>query len=68
MSEPGGTTVVYVWDVLDPAGARLHRIQGQEKVTRRFGRRLAAVPPAAMQAIADRTIDELATWLSAQSG
>ena len=31
MSEGGSTTVIYVWDVLDPAGNRLHRIQGQAK-------------------------------------
>lgn len=68
LSEPTGTTVVYVWDVLDPAGARLHRIQGQEKVAGASGEGWAAVPPAAMQAIADRTIDELAAWLLAQSG
>jgi hypothetical protein len=31
-SDGGKVTVVYVWDVLDSTGGRLHRIQGQESV------------------------------------
>ena len=31
MTEGKETTVIYVWDVYDPAGNRLHRIQGQQK-------------------------------------
>ncbi|RVB65631.1 hypothetical protein ENZ75_27490, partial [Mesorhizobium sp. M7A.F.Ca.CA.002.04.1.1] len=31
MSEGADTTVIYVWDVYDPAGNRLHRINGQQK-------------------------------------
>ena len=30
MTEGKDTTVVYVWDVYDPAGTRLHRINGQQ--------------------------------------
>ncbi len=67
MSEGGSTTVIYVWDVLDPGGNRLHRIQGQAKAKGR-GEGWAAVPPAIMQAIADRTIDDFAQWLSTQHG
>ena len=26
------TTLIYVWDVLDPPDQRIHRIQGQESV------------------------------------
>ena len=67
MSEGGSTTVIYVWDVLDPGGNRLHRIQGQAKAKGR-GEGWAAVPPAIMQAIADRTIDDFAQWLSTSTG
>jgi hypothetical protein len=31
VTEGKDTTVVYVWDVYDPAGNRLHRINGQMK-------------------------------------
>jgi len=33
MSEGKETTVIYVWDVYDPSGNRLHRINGQQKAT-----------------------------------
>ena len=63
ISDEGGTTVIFVWDVLDPAGNRLHRIQGQEKARGGSGEGWVAVTPETMEAIADRTVDELATWL-----
>ena len=31
LAEADGTTVIYVWDVFDMGGTRLHRIQGQER-------------------------------------
>ena len=67
MPEGGSTTVIYVWDVLDPSGNRLHRIQGQAKAEGK-GEGWAAVPPAIMQAIADRTIDDFVQWLAARTG
>lgn len=63
LTEGNETTVVYVWDVYDPAGTRLHRINGQQKVPISGGDGWSSVPPAAMQTIADTTVDQLATWL-----
>jgi hypothetical protein len=68
ISEGRDTIVIYVWDVLDPAGNRLHRIQGQEKTPARGGEGWSSVPPALMQAIADRTIDQFVAWLATQPG
>jgi hypothetical protein len=69
ITEGKQTTVIYVWDVLDPAGNRLHRIQGQQKVAAAGGRDgWASVPAETMQAIADQTVDQLTQWLSAKSG
>ncbi|MBB2971229.1 hypothetical protein [Mesorhizobium sp. RMAD-H1] len=65
LAEGGQTTVLYVWDILDPAGNRLHRIQGQEKVAGSAPDTWSAVPPSAMEAIADRTMQEYASWLAA---
>jgi hypothetical protein len=59
-------TVVYVWDVLDNSGARLHRIQGQESVPGRSGDAWAAVPPEVMQQIGVSTIAEYMKWKGAQ--
>lgn len=68
MSEGRETTVIYVWDVLDPAGNRLHRIQGQQKTPATNSEGWASVSAPAMQAIADQTIDQLASWLSTSAG
>ncbi|RWF00595.1 MAG: hypothetical protein EOS81_09950, partial [Mesorhizobium sp.] len=64
MSEGKDTTVIYVWDIYDPSGNRLHRINGQQKApTVGSGEGWPAVAPATMHAIADQTIDQLAAWL-----
>ncbi|MCT7374805.1 hypothetical protein [Chelativorans salis] len=58
------TTVIYVWDVLDPSGNRLHRIQGQQKVPGGEGDGWSSVTGQTMETIADRTVDDLAAWLT----
>lgn len=67
LTEGGQTTVIYVWDVYDPSGNRLHRINGQQKASGN-GEGWAAVPPATMQAIADSTVDQLTSWLASSTG
>ncbi|MET0600019.1 MAG: hypothetical protein ABWZ57_19370 [Mesorhizobium sp.] len=68
ISEGRETIVIYVWDVLDPAGNRLHRIQGQEKAPARGAEGWASVTPAVMQRIGDQTVDQLLVWLAAKPG
>ena len=74
MSEGKDTTVIYVWDVYDPAGNRLHRINGQQKSASvnsgnsGGGDSWKGVSPATMQAIADQTIDQFAAWLGGKAG
>ncbi|CDX15876.1 conserved exported hypothetical protein [Mesorhizobium sp. ORS 3324] len=64
MSEGKDTTVIYVWDIYDPSGNRLHRINGQQKAPSvGSGEGWPAVAPATMQAIADQTIDQFTAWL-----
>ncbi|MBC2886030.1 hypothetical protein H7Q97_11565 [Ochrobactrum sp. CM-21-5] len=65
LSEDNQTTVLYVWDVLDASGNRLHRIQGQEKVQGAAADSWSVVPASAMQAIADRTMQDYSSWLAA---
>ena len=64
----GKVTVVYVWDVLDAAGARLHRIQGQETVPASGGDPWAAVPAATMQLIGQKTMSEYVQWRQSRAG
>lgn len=69
LSEGKDTTVIYVWDIYDPAGNRLHRISGQQKTPSANGAEgWNAVSPAVMQTIADSTIDQLSTWLAGSVG
>ena len=68
ISEDGVTTVIYVWDVIDPAGTRIHRIQGQTRAPATGGEGWDGVQPATMEAIADETIDRLAAWLTMRQG
>jgi hypothetical protein len=67
-SDSGKVTVVYVWDVLDNGGARLHRIQGQESVPSAAQDPWAAVPASVMQQIASKTITEFSSWREARGG
>jgi hypothetical protein len=72
ISEGKDTTVIYVWDVYDPAGNRLHRINGQMKAPSASSGAGAdswkGVSPATMQAIADQTIDQFAAFLGGKAG
>jgi len=63
VAEERQTIVIYVWDVADKSGNRLHRIQGQERVSG-TGNGWDAVDEATVTRIGQRTIDELADWLS----
>jgi hypothetical protein len=67
-ADGGKVTVVYVWDVLDNAGARLHRMQGQETLPAQGSDPWAAVPPSLMQQIATKTIRDYLAWRQSQAG
>lgn len=68
LSEGENSTVVYVFDILDPAGSRLHRIQGQEVVTgSNTTDPWAAIPAAALEKIADKAMAEFSTWRATQA-
>jgi hypothetical protein len=63
-----GTTITYVWDVLDPSGSRLTRIQGQEKIAGKSSDPWSNVPPTTMTKIANDTIAQYTAWASANRG
>ncbi|KQZ87093.1 hypothetical protein ASD64_06500 [Mesorhizobium sp. Root157] len=69
LTEGKNTTVIYVWDIYDPAGNRLHRINGQETAATVNGAEgWTGVAPATMQAIANTTIDQFSSWLGGRTG
>jgi len=68
MREGEDAVVIYVWDVIDNAGNRVHRIQGQEKVPMRGDDPWSAIDNRTMETIAEKTVDDLSSWLGAQRG
>ncbi|BDA85815.1 hypothetical protein Sa4125_33570 [Aureimonas sp. SA4125] len=59
MSEGSGTVVIYVWDIVDPAGMRVSRIQGQERIDAAGGDPWSVVGKEALARIAETTFREL---------
>ncbi|QLF70954.1 hypothetical protein FE840_016155 [Peteryoungia desertarenae] len=64
----GKVNVVYVWDILDANGGRLHRLQGQESFPSNAQDPWAAVPASVMQQIAARSINDYVNWRNARPG
>jgi hypothetical protein len=62
--EKTGIKVGYVWDVMDPSGKRVNRINGEELVGTPDARDpWAAVTPKVVQAITGKTAASLGVWL-----
>ena len=61
-------TIVYVWDVLDNTGSRLHRMQGQENVSGSGQDPWASVPSSTMELIAAKTIQDYMSWRQSHGG
>ncbi|MCM2477492.1 hypothetical protein HGO38_29010 [Rhizobium sp. CG5] len=61
-SSAGNVNVVYVWDILDANGGRIHRIQGQETIRSNATDPWSAVPASIMQQIATKTIQQYMAW------
>ncbi len=66
-NDGSSTTLVYVWDVLDPGDQRIHRIQGQENVPGASSDPWAAIGQPTLDAVADRTLRDAAA-LAGQAG
>ena len=66
-SDDANTTVVYVWDILDPTGARLYRIQGQKSAPGAGADPWQFVTPGVMQAIANESIANFLNWQRQQN-
>jgi hypothetical protein len=58
-----GTVFVFVWDIADRSGARVHRVSGQESSARGAPDPWAAVDDDTLNLVALRTVDSIAAWL-----
>ncbi|MCZ7909959.1 hypothetical protein O9X94_11585 [Agrobacterium leguminum] len=67
-AEGAKVNVVYVWDILDANGVRLHRLQGQETVAAKGSDPWAAVTDRVMQDIAAKTLNDYSSWKQSQQG
>ncbi len=64
LNDGTGTILVYVWDVLDQNGTRVHRISGQERGTSSAGDPWAGISPDIIERVAGITMNSLRTWMS----
>ncbi len=64
LNDGSGTLVVYVWDVLDANGARVHRISGQERGAKTTGDPWNAIGPEVIDRVAAATMTGLRNWLA----
>lgn len=60
--EKAGSKISYIWDVTDQAGKRAHRVTGEEMAGAATGDPWSSVNPQVMQAIADKTAGQIASW------
>ncbi|MGG2478144.1 hypothetical protein ACNVD4_22470, partial [Rhizobium sp. BR5] len=67
-ADGGKVNIVYVWDILDANGTRLHRLQGQEAVAAKGSDPWAAATDRVMQDIAAKTLSEYASWKQSHRG
>jgi hypothetical protein len=69
LSDSGTTILVYVWDVLDRNGTRIHRISGQERTRSASGSDpWMSVDENLIDHVAQSTMSSLRTWMRTQSG
>ncbi len=66
LSDGSGTLLVYIWDVLDRSGKRLHRINGQERASATNFDPWQAITDAELGRVADTTAARLKSWIDSQ--
>ncbi|MEZ5873128.1 MAG: hypothetical protein R3D32_15055 [Nitratireductor sp.] len=67
LNDGTGTILVYVWDVLDTNGTRVHRISGQERGGAATGDPWAGVTDDILNRVAQSTMASLRTWVSTRN-
>jgi hypothetical protein len=65
VGDRSGTVLVYVWDVVDARGLRLHRVSGQENGVQVLGDPWGGIRESTVRTAAKRTIDDLVAWSGA---
>ena len=68
LNDGSSTLLVYVWDVLDQTGKRVHRINGQERSGSSNSNPWLAIEDEELSRIADRTTARLKSWVDQKKG
>ncbi|MEM7216421.1 MAG: hypothetical protein AAF423_12840 [Pseudomonadota bacterium] len=63
LNDGSGTLLIYIWDILDPSGKRLHRINGQERTSSSKTDPWQAITEEELTRVADATAQRLKTWV-----
>ena len=63
LNDGTGTMLVYVWDVVDGSGKRLHRINGRERTGKTRTDPWQAITDEEMQRVASATTSRLKSWV-----
>jgi len=64
LNDGNGTILVYVWDILDQNGVRVHRISGQERGSGSAGDPWSGMSADIYSRVADVTMSSLRTWMA----
>lgn len=67
LNDGTGTLLVYIWDVLDKNGNRLHRINGRERSGSTNINPWQAITNKELTAVADITTAKLRSWIEARA-
>ena len=64
LNDGSGTLLIYIWDIIDANGKRLHRINGQERSGTEKPDPWQAITNTELQRVADATAGSLKSWLN----
>lgn len=68
LNDGSSTLLVYVWDVIDQSGKRVHRINGQERSGSSSANPWLAINDEELNRVADRTTARLKSWVDQKKG
>ena len=66
LNDGSGTLLIYVWDIVDQNGKRLHRINGQERSDGTSPDPWRSIEDEQLTNVADRTMQSVRTWIASQ--
>lgn len=63
LNDGSGTLLIYIWDIMDSSGNRIHRINGQERTSTSKSDPWQAITDSELARVADATAQRLKSWV-----